>query len=500
MNKSERPIVLSIVILFALYCAPVTRSQSKPATTVHINLTPTISKWEGWGSSLAWWGRAIGGTANADFYADLIYTTKVSDGVPGLGLNVVRYNVGGGGINQSRENKGPKLQWQMDIHGYWTQPDKKGTAAWDWTVDANQRAMMIKARERGANVFEMFSDSPMWWMNLNRSTSGSDTGGDCLAPANYHRFAVYLATVARHAALEWGIHFGSVEPFNEPSADWWKYPNRQEGCHFDVRTQQRVAQELRRELDRIGLKDVVVAAADENDMDAGLATWQAYDDSTRSTIGKVNVHGYFRGTDPYRGPNRAALRRTVGNKRLWQSEYGEPDGTGYTMAVSIIRDLKELQPNAWVYWQPVEPDSGWGMLNAAYVDTHDQIDSRQKTNLIRVNRKFYVFGQFTRYVRPGCQIVTTDDEDTIAAYDKDHGKLVIVSVAGEAGRSIRFDLSKFKIQAQSAQRIVTTTAPGNGVPDWQQHIDTVVIDHGKDLDVNLLPRSVSTFVVEGVVL
>ena len=59
--------------------------------------------WEGWGSSLAWWARAIGGTANADYYADLIYTTNMTDGLPGLGLNIVRYNIGGGGINQPQE-------------------------------------------------------------------------------------------------------------------------------------------------------------------------------------------------------------------------------------------------------------------------------------------------------------------------------------------------------------------------------------------------------------
>src|SRR5216683_3459153 len=83
------------------------------AETVKPDPTKNLGQWEGWGSSLAWWARAIGGTANADYYADLIYTTKITDGYPGLGLNIVRYNVGGGGIDQAQENKGSKLQWQM---------------------------------------------------------------------------------------------------------------------------------------------------------------------------------------------------------------------------------------------------------------------------------------------------------------------------------------------------------------------------------------------------
>src|ERR1700739_1292789 len=74
------------------------RSQNSAAMgLVMMDPTPDLGTWEGWGSSLAWWGRAVGGTANADYYADLLYTTKSVDGYPGLGLNIVRYNGGGGG-------------------------------------------------------------------------------------------------------------------------------------------------------------------------------------------------------------------------------------------------------------------------------------------------------------------------------------------------------------------------------------------------------------------
>ncbi len=96
------------------------------------------------------------------------------------------------------------------------------------------------------------------------------------------------------------------------------------------------------------------------------------------------------------------------------------DASGYTMAQEIIRDAKELQPNAWVYWQPVEPDVpeyGWGLINANYIDTRDQM-SAEKTPLVRVNRKFYVYGQFTRYLRPGYQLIGIDEPNSIAAYDR----------------------------------------------------------------------------------
>jgi galactan endo-1,6-beta-galactosidase len=391
----------------------------------------------------------------------------------------------------------------MDIHGYWVNPQSEDptSASWDWSVDLNQRTMMQKARERGANLFELFSDSPMWWMNFNRSTAGSDDGGNCLKPENYDRFALYLATVARYAADHWQIKFTSVEPFNEPSADWWKWPQRQEGCHFDRSTQQTMIGKLRAALDRANLRDVAAAASDENDVDVGLATWNSFDANTRAAIGKVNVHGYYRGTEPYRGTNRTALHQAVNGKRLWQSEYGENDASGLTLAQSIVLDVRNLRPTAWVYWQPVEPgENGWGLLLAKYTDTGDQLNANAKTELVRANRKFFVYGQFTRYIRPGYHIIDIDDQNSIAAYDASEQKLVILTASGDTAETVRYDLSKFSALG-TIQLIATTTAPGGNIPDWTQHPDTVALDSGrKSFTATLHPKSVYTFVISGAVV
>lgn len=499
---------LVAITMFGLWQTSNSAQDLKPVhadASVHISLDSSkdLGVWQGWGSSLAWWGRAVGGTRNADYYADLIYSTKETDGLPGLGLNVVRYNVGGGGMNQPRENKGPKLQWQMDIHGYWTDSKNSDPTGWSWSADENQRSMMQKARDRGANVFDMFSDSPMWWMNSNRSTAGSDTGGDCLLAENYDRFAFYLATVARHFADHWGIKFDSVEPFNEPSASWWKYPGRQEGCHFDAGTQQAIVARLRRALDEVTLNDVAVATADENNMDAGLSIWNMYSQDTRAQVGRVNVHGYSNGTEPYRGPNRVELRRAVGQKKIFLSEYGDGDASGYTLAEEIIRDIKELRPSAWIYWQPVEPDVpefGWGLINANYIDTHDQPNSRQ-TQFVRVNRKFFVFGQFTRYLRPGYHLIEVGDPNSLAAYDAISHKLVVIKLTGDAAEQMQLDLSGVSSTQNTVEVLATTTTPGGSVPDWKQHMEAFRLNQDSKqrfIQANLYPKSVYTFVIEGI--
>ena len=234
-----------------------------------------------------------------------------------------------------------------------------------------------------------------------------------------------------------------------------------------------------------------------------MKRWDDYGEEARAAVGKVNVHGYYRGTDPYRGANRAALRAAVGNKPLWQSEYGESDASGYTMACSVVLDIRGLRPSAWIYWQPVEPDSevyGWGLLNANYVDTQDQFKPDQNTSLIRVNRKFWVFGQFTRYIHPGYRIIGIEDSHSVAAYDPDSHKLVFVTVTGDTQQTVQYDLSMFKAVGETAQVVATTTAPGTAIPDWKQHAEKVRLD-GKvtrSLTRTLYARSVYTFVIETV--
>jgi galactan endo-1,6-beta-galactosidase len=171
----NRAIILFFLLETVFIVAP-SAGQHSSATSITATVDPTKTwnTWDGWGSSLAWWARAIGGTRNAGIYADLIYTTSdisvAEEKYPGLGFNIARYNVGGGGIKEPLERKSTQMPWFRDIHGYWTNPDSPVTdyaSDWNWATDANQRSMMLMARDRGANLFEMFSDSPMWWMNEN---------------------------------------------------------------------------------------------------------------------------------------------------------------------------------------------------------------------------------------------------------------------------------------------------------------------------------------------
>ena len=195
--------------------------------TTTINPQTTWGAWQGWGVSLCWWANVFG---TRDDLADIVFTTNYTtlngQSLPGLGLNIARYNAGGCNTNLI---SGSAIQFSTNlpdfkkIYGYWLNwfSSDPTSASWDWTGDVNQRTMLQKARTRGANLLELFSNSPMWWMCYNHNPSGADNGAnDNLQSSNYQAHAVYLATVAKYASDNWGITFDSVEPFNEPIATW----------------------------------------------------------------------------------------------------------------------------------------------------------------------------------------------------------------------------------------------------------------------------------------
>jgi galactan endo-1,6-beta-galactosidase len=137
-------------------------------TTTTIDPDTNWGTWEGWGTSLAWWAAAFG---TRDDLANLFFTTDSvtysGTSVPGLGLNIVRYNAGASSWNTYDGDTmvvSPDMIASRQIDGYWlnwasTDPT---SSSWSWSVDANQREMLQKAADRDATVFELFSNSPMW--------------------------------------------------------------------------------------------------------------------------------------------------------------------------------------------------------------------------------------------------------------------------------------------------------------------------------------------------
>jgi O-Glycosyl hydrolase family 30 len=428
---------------------------------VTVNLGDDRGQWQGWGCSLCWWANAVGSTEYRDLYADVVFSTRtrhvLAYDLPGLGLSIARYNVGGGGNGDLGEMPSPKTPWFRKIQGYWLNPADRDpkSSGWDWTRDAGQRAMMDAAHRRGAQI-EFFSNAPMWWMTQEHSSDGG-----ALLESSRQDYAYYLAAVVDESNHRWHIPVTSVEPFNEPSARWWRYPGTQEGVHVPPATQAEMLGSLRAELDTRKLSNVPITASDENTFGEAITAYETLRKSplqdgktAADLVSKVNVHAYY-GTNANRDiKSRQTLRGLVGAKPLWMSEFGDPDGGGTTLARCILQDVNYLRASAWIYWQPIEAGSGWGFLNAKFGRPEDE-HAPDRAAPTWVYYKYFAFAQFTRFIRPGFKILGTDSDDTMAAYDQKSHRLVFVYFNEGPANSVTFDARGFRRVASSVHATET---------------------------------------------
>lgn len=478
--------LLALILAIANY--PLTAADE----TTTINSSTDWGTWEGWGVSLAWWAKAFG---TNDDLADIFFSTEMvswdSQSLPGLGLNIVRYNAGACSWNTYDGDTmvvSPDIISSRQMDGYWLNwaSTDSSSSSWSWDVDSNQRAMLLKAKDNGADIFELFSNSPMWWMCYNLNPSGSDNGSsDNLESWNYDQHAIYLATIAQYASDNWGITFTSVEAFNEPSSDWWNgETGTQEGCHFDVSTQAKVIPYLRSELDNRGLSSTIVSASDENTYDIAITTFNNLGSTALGDVGRINVHGY-----EYGNGSRNGLYDLVSaaGKKLWNSEYGESDATGEELVSNLILDFRWLHPTAWVYWQALD-ESGWGLIEG---------DNDSGTTGA-ASQKYFVLAQFTRHIREGMTILDAGSDYAVAAYDSSNEKLIIVAVNWGDAQYLNFDLSEFSQGGVNGALVPRwSTQIGSG-DQYVSHNDTYM--SGTKFWSYFAYEEVMTFEVDNVVL
>lgn len=226
-------------------------------------------------------------------------TSLGSQSLPGLGLNIARYNAGASSknsVNGSTMVVSADILASRQVDAYWidSSSTSPSSSSWNWAADANQRAMLQKAAARGANKLELFSNSPVWWMCTNHNPSGNNNGAsNNLQTTFLNQHALYLATIAQYAKANWGITFASVEAFNEPVSAWWVgTTGTQEGCHFDISYQSEVIPPLRTALNNAGLSGTIVAGSDENTYDLATTTFKGLTSAAVGDLGRVNVHGY----------------------------------------------------------------------------------------------------------------------------------------------------------------------------------------------------------------
>lgn len=507
------------------------RLQPGIASTFNDTNGDGLGEFEGWGTSLCWWANRIGYSETlTKKAAEIFYSDE------GLGMNIGRYNVGGGDlVGELPQVPAYAMDVtkidirQHDLAWYeenFTRADEECGYAWnyDWDADANQMNILKAAAAASGEDFlaEAFSNSPPYFMTNSGCSSGAaDADQDNLRADSYHAFAAYMADVIEHWNEEGVISFQSVTPMNEPYTNYWSAnSNKQEGCHFDQgESQSKIIVALNKELAEKGI-DIVISGTDETSIDTAIASYNALSDEAKDVIDRIDTHTYS-------GSDRSGLKKLAedADKNLWMSEV---DGS-YTagtkagemsaalgLAKQMMKDVNGQGTSAWIFWNAIDmhvdqnvtisSDADYASLDMLYgkidmnsgywglaIGDHDNQE-------ILLTKKYYAYGQFSRYIRPGYTIIGASD-DTLAAYDPESKKVVIVAmnISGE-DKTWKFDLSSFTGMSDN----ITAVRTSGSLDDGENWVDVsansgIVADSTKkSIAATLKANSITTYMVEDV--
>lgn len=480
MNKLKsitKGLVSCSLVLFVILSFLFSSTQAKDTINVIISPEYSFQTLKGWGTSLSWWGNSIGSWKNEtkkNEILDLIFNES-----NGLGFNVARYNIGGGdNPSHTHMRNGAMLE------GYQPYP-----GVWDYNADATQRQILSGAIDRGVNIVEGFSKTPPFWMTYSGCSAGNIDGKSNLRPDYYDDYANYLAEVYLLFKDRFGVTFDSISPINEPNGPWWKVNNRQEGCHYTREEQNKLFKVMKDVFDSKGLSNVTLAGPEGFEFKSTLSSWDTYDDNAKSAIGKINTHSYF--------GNERLLLNSISlctGKRLSMSEFGVGVGehdhnaidSALVLAHKIRDDVRELQPETWVYWQAVEEEfytNNWGLIHANFKGDEEY----------EITKQYYGMANFSKFIRPGSTIIGANNPNILASLNKDTNTLCFVVINdSKYSHNYTFDLSKFSSLDRDVSIYRTSTSEN------LNKLDNMPID-GNSLDVMISPQSITTFVINNAV-
>ena len=456
---------------------------------------------QGWGSSLCWWAHRIGySPVLTKKSAEIFYSDN------GLNLNIMRYNIGGGDDPTHKHI----TRTDSEVPGWLYFDNNSNTYSYKYDADSNQLNVLkecYKASGDDAYV-EVFSNSPPYFMTKSGcSSGGKNPTRDNLREDSYEAFAEYLAHVTEYINNKLKIKVSSISPMNEPASSYWHYlSDKQEGCHFSSgKSQNKIIFETAKAIRAKGLKDVEIVASDETSTSHQITSYNKYTDEVKEVIDRISTHTYI----TRRSKQLGQLAKEKGFN-LWMSEtdwsntLGKSSGemgAGLWLASKIITDINDLSPSAWVIWLVIDfhiskngfncnkdfgmPDMSKGFWGVAVAD-HDNKE-------IILSQKYYAFGQFSRYIRPGDSIIHCD-KNTLASFNNASKKLTIVTFnSSEMDIEKDIILDGFDIEFSEYKTIRTSGSLKDG-------------EHWKDLGKTSLENntfktkikgySVTTYVIE----
>ena len=380
-----------------------------------VNWTNVYQRIDGFGASSAWQSTWTLTEANLFFSTSngIVYTDKLSNTTTnnGIGLSLLRNHI---------------------LYASSTSPTATPT-----TVETS---IMLMAQTNGARVWSTPWTPAAGFKSVNDiydsgvATDGGLDGGSYLGSGNNItnlNYASQLANYVYSMSNSYHVNIYAISIQNEPDADVTSY----EACQWTGQQIHDFATNLYAALGAKGFGSTkIIIPESQNWTDPKGFASTVMSDSASNAVGIIADHNYDGSTGP------SNLSKNSYGKALWETEVSLLTGSdgsitnGVYYGQRIYLFMTQAQANAYHYWWLM---SGNTTGNQGLLD-----------NNASITKRFFVFGQYSRFVRPGYYRIGASNTGNalISAYNNTNsGSFAIVAVNTNTSTAISqtFNLTNF---------------------------------------------------------
>lgn len=431
--------------------------------TMTITVDPDVTEqpFYGWGASACWWSQKVSDDETREELSKLLYSKE------GLGLNIYRYNVGGG-VNPEHNRLDPD-SWR-NTESFLVYNEETGKFEYDFTADANAQKFLFKSLEYGCiDTVVLFANSPHYSMTKSGEASGSTSANHKtnIDKSQYQAFVDYFLDITEYF-LSKGVPIKFISPLNEPQ---WKWGGDvyQEGCHYSQKEVHDLMKLFSKAIDERHL-DVKLTAPEGGCISTETKTYMSVlknDKDIAKNIGSYSYHSYKVDANQMVKAQFGNYRNSIRykNERVDMSEWCELPcehsvndfGGALVTARVIAGDTALSNANSWSAWVAVNEGDPNGNASENYSDGLFYAD-HNFTSYATAER-YYALAHFSKFVPTGSYIIKSKSNNfavacktNFAAFKTPEGNIVLVIVNEDDAKDI-----KLSLQAQEME-IYTSTA------------------------------------------
>lgn len=406
--------------------------------TIEIDEAAEYQQFNGFGASACWWSQNAGDSVYADDVAKALYSKE------GLGLNIYRYNIGGG----EADNPDKRVWGSRATESFYYFNEATGKYEYDFTRDAAAQAMLDKCLAYGCiDTVVLFANSPHYSMTASGSAAGSYSDNTSNLPAeNYEAYADYFLTITEYF-IEKGVPVKYISPVNEPQWSWGGGWVGQEGCHYEPEEVIELFRVFAKKLKASGL-DVQLMGPESGEI-GEITEWYFdalyNDEEIREVLGSLAYHSYWSDGNRWGKENFGNIvKEKYSDINVDMTEWCELPcshdindfGNAVLMARVMAEDLGLTHPNSWSSWVGV---NNYGINENGEMISDGLLVADDNFTELYTAARYYAVAHFSKYITPGSVGIYSNHSRLLGtnidlgdvqtcAYKTPEGKTVLVIV------------------------------------------------------------------------